>query len=69
MTAADPVPRAFVDTNILVYAFANDDAVRSRAAQELLDRLMAARLPHEHPGLTGTVRDANPKRTAHGQSR
>ena len=44
MTAADPVSRAFVDTNILVYAFANDDAVRSGAAQELLDRLMAGRL-------------------------
>jgi len=46
MTAADSALHAFVDTNVLVYAFANDDAVRSRAAQELIDRLMAARAFH-----------------------
>ncbi|HEV2201053.1 MAG TPA: PIN domain-containing protein [Bryobacteraceae bacterium] len=46
MTAADPVPRAFVDTNILVYSFANDDAVRAPVAQELLDRLMATSAFH-----------------------
>jgi predicted nucleic acid-binding protein len=44
MTAADPAPRAFVDTNVLVYAFANDDAARAPIAQGLLDRLMAGRL-------------------------
>ncbi len=44
MTAVDPAPPAFVDTNVLVYAFANDDTVRAPIAQELLDRLMAGRL-------------------------
>jgi len=43
MSAADTAPSAFVDTNVLVYAFANDNVVRSPIAQDLLDRLMADR--------------------------
>jgi predicted nucleic acid-binding protein len=41
--SAEPAPLAFVDTNILVYALANDDTVRAPIAQHLLDQLMAAR--------------------------
>ena len=40
--SADPAPLSFVDTNIFVYAFANDDTVRAPIAQHLLDQLMAA---------------------------
>jgi predicted nucleic acid-binding protein len=39
--SADPPPLSFVDTNIFVYAFANDDIVRAPIAQDLLDQLMA----------------------------
>ena len=35
-------PVGFVDTNVLVYAAARDDAARSPVAQELLERLSAA---------------------------
>src|SRR2546423_6315487 len=35
---------AFVDTNVLVYALAADDAKRSPRAQELLRALMAAQV-------------------------
>jgi predicted nucleic acid-binding protein len=34
------LPASFVDTNILVYAFAGNDSLRSPAAQELVTRLM-----------------------------
>ena len=44
MSATDSPQRAFVDTNVLVYAFAGDDPRRSAIARELLDRLMAARV-------------------------
>jgi predicted nucleic acid-binding protein len=40
--SADPASLAFVDTNIFVYASANDDTVRAPIAQQLLDQLMAA---------------------------
>lgn len=40
--SAEEEPLAFVDTNILVYAFANDDAARASVAQNLLNRLLAA---------------------------
>ncbi len=39
-------PPAFVDTNILVYAFANDDKERAPLAQALLDRLIATQSLH-----------------------
>lgn len=39
MTVADAEP-AFVDTNVLIYAFANDDKERAPIAQELLDHLI-----------------------------
>lgn len=39
--SADPAPLSFVDTNIFVYAFANDDTVRAPIAQHLLDQVMA----------------------------
>jgi predicted nucleic acid-binding protein len=39
--SADPAPLSFVDTNIFVYASANDDTVRAPVAQHLLDQLMA----------------------------
>lgn len=39
--SADPAPLFFVDTNIFVYASANDDTVRAPVAQHLLDQLMA----------------------------
>src|ERR1700720_1524315 len=39
----DPAPLSFVDTNILVYAFANDDTARAPTAQHLLDQLIDAR--------------------------
>jgi predicted nucleic acid-binding protein len=38
--SAEPAPAAFVDTNILVYALAADDATRSSVAQQLLRELM-----------------------------
>ena len=40
MNANDPSP-TFVDTNILVYAFAPDDPQRAPIAQALIDQLMA----------------------------
>jgi len=40
--SADPVAGCFVDTNILVYAVASDDAKRSPVAQELVRELMKA---------------------------
>ena len=40
--SADAAPLSFVDTNIFVYSFANDDTVRAPVAQHLLDQLMAA---------------------------
>jgi predicted nucleic acid-binding protein len=36
-------PQSFVDTNILVYAFANNDEKRSPASRLLLDELWAAK--------------------------
>ena len=41
-----PGQLCFVDTNVLVYAFAGDDAKRSPIAQALIRELMAARLFH-----------------------
>ena len=38
--SADPLPACFVDTNVLVYAFAGDDARRSPVAQKLVRELM-----------------------------
>ena len=46
MTAAEPLPPSFVDTNVLVYALAQDDQRRARLAQVLLDGLMQARALH-----------------------
>jgi predicted nucleic acid-binding protein len=43
--SADVLP-SFVDSNILVYALAADDARRSPAAQTLLRRLMTAQASH-----------------------
>jgi predicted nucleic acid-binding protein len=40
--SAETAPLAFVDTNIFVYASANDDTVRAPLAQHLLNQLMAA---------------------------
>lgn len=40
--SAEPAGAAFVDTNILVYALASDDPVRSPVAQRLMRELMAA---------------------------
>jgi predicted nucleic acid-binding protein len=40
--SAEPSRAAFVDTNILVYAMAADDAKRSPIAQDLIRELMAA---------------------------
>jgi predicted nucleic acid-binding protein len=40
--SADPLPVSFVDTNVLVYALAADDAKRSPIAQKLVRELMAA---------------------------
>src|SRR6266849_4981632 len=40
--SADPVTVSFVDTKILVYALAADDAKRSPVAQRLVRELMAA---------------------------
>ena len=37
------IPLSFIDTNILVYAFAPDDPVRSPIAQALIDQLLTAR--------------------------
>ena len=42
--SADPLPACFVDTNVLVYAVAGDDARRSPAAQKLVRELMAAQV-------------------------
>ena len=39
--SAEPVPPTFVDTNVLVYALAADDARRSSIAQRELRALMA----------------------------
>jgi predicted nucleic acid-binding protein len=41
--SADPEPVAFVDTNILVYAMANEDVARAPVAQALIKRLMIAK--------------------------
>ena len=38
--SADPTPACFVDTNVLVYAVAGDDAKRSPVAQKLVRELM-----------------------------
>ena len=38
--SADPMPACFVDTNVLVYAVAGDDAKRSPVAQKLVRELM-----------------------------
>jgi predicted nucleic acid-binding protein len=43
MSAEGPRGAAFVDTNILVYAIAGDDPVRSPIAQDLLRKLMLDR--------------------------
>jgi predicted nucleic acid-binding protein len=43
MIAGD-LPASFVDTNVLVYALAADDAKRSPVAQELLRTLMIAQV-------------------------
>jgi predicted nucleic acid-binding protein len=43
MSAGD-LPASFVDTNVLVYALASDDAKRSPVAQELLRTLMIAQV-------------------------
>jgi predicted nucleic acid-binding protein len=40
--SAEPLPMSFVDTNVLVYAVAADDAKRSPVAQKLVRELMAA---------------------------
>lgn len=42
MTDADVPSIAFVDTNVLVYAFAPDDTQRSPVAARLLEQLMLA---------------------------
>ncbi|SRR6266849_7338554 len=42
----DPEPVAFVDTNVLVYAMANDDMARAPLAQALLKQLMMAKSFH-----------------------
>ena len=39
--SADPAPLSFVDSNVFVYAFANDDTVRAPIAQHLIDQKMA----------------------------
>lgn len=44
--SAEALPACFVDTNILVYALAADDAKRSPIAQKLVRELMAAQLFH-----------------------
>lgn len=44
MTAEEPL--AFVDTNIFVYALAEDDPKRSPVAQELITRLMLNQALH-----------------------
>ena len=44
--SADALPAAFVDTNVLVYALAADDAKRSPLAQRLLRELMLAEAFH-----------------------
>jgi predicted nucleic acid-binding protein len=46
MTAADLLPPSFVDTNVIVYALAQDDHRRAHLAQELLDDLMRKRALH-----------------------
>ena len=38
--SVDPLPLCFVDTNVLVYALAGDDAKRSPVAQNLVRELM-----------------------------
>jgi predicted nucleic acid-binding protein len=38
--SVDPLPVCFVDTNVLVYALAGDDAKRSPVAQNLVRELM-----------------------------
>jgi predicted nucleic acid-binding protein len=42
--SADPPPVSFVDTNVLVYAIAGDDAGRSTVAEKLVKELMVARV-------------------------
>lgn len=44
--SADARAACFVDTNVLVYAFAGDDAKRSPIAQALIRELMAANVFH-----------------------
>jgi predicted nucleic acid-binding protein len=44
--SADALPASFVDTNVLVYALAADDAKRCPVAQALLRNLMAAQVLH-----------------------
>lgn len=46
MSAAELLPPSFVDTNVLVYALAQDDKRRSQLAQTLIDDLMRARMFH-----------------------
>ncbi len=41
---AEPLPICFVDTNVLVYALADDDAKRSPVAQTLVRELMTAQV-------------------------
>jgi predicted nucleic acid-binding protein len=43
MSGKGPSGAAFVDTNILVYAIAGDDPIRSPVAQDLLRKLMLDR--------------------------
>jgi predicted nucleic acid-binding protein len=42
--SAEPLPVCFVDTNVLVYALADDDAKRSPVAQKLVRELMTAQV-------------------------
>ena len=42
--SAEPLPICFVDTNVLVYALADDDPKRSPLAQKLVRELMTAQV-------------------------
>jgi len=42
--SVEPLPVCFVDTNVLVYALADDDANRSPVAQRLVRELMTAQV-------------------------
>ena len=44
--SAEALPASFVDTNVLVYALASDDAKRSPIAQALLRKLMEGQVMH-----------------------